>query len=129
MSGSRSAGQALNFFRRGILLLVNVLVSVLIIFMMFHACKMCYGICYEIYGPVVVEKAPGTDIRFSISKDESMHKVAKELYDGGLIVNRYSFYIRTMLIDRDEMKLKPGDYILNTSMDYEEILDMLTKSD
>lgn len=57
MSGSRSAGQALNFFRRGILLLVNVLVSVLIIFMMFHACKMCYGICYEIYGPVVVEKA------------------------------------------------------------------------
>ena len=47
---------------------------------MFHACKMCYGICYEIYGPVVVEKAPGTDIRFSISKDESMHKVAKELY-------------------------------------------------
>ena len=116
MSGSRSAGQALNFFRRGILLLVNVLVSVLII-------------CYEIYGPVVVEKAPGTDIRFSISKDESMHKVAKELYDDGLIVNRYSFYIRTMLMDRDEMKLKPGDYILNTSMDYEEILDMLTKSD
>ena len=39
MSGSRSAGQALNFFRRGILLLVNVLVFVLIIFMMFHACK------------------------------------------------------------------------------------------
>lgn len=34
-----------------------------------------------------------------------------------------------MLMDRDEMKLKPGDYILNTSMDYEEILDMLTKSD
>ena len=129
MSGSRSAGQAFNFFRRGILLLVNVLVFVLIIFMMFHACKMCYDICYEIYGPVVVEKAPGTDIRFSISKDESMYKVAKELYDDGLIVNRYSFYIRTMLMDRDEMKLKPGDYILNTSMDYEEILDMLTKSD
>ena len=89
----------------------------------------CFSICFEIYGPVVVEKAPGTDIRFSISKDESMHKVAKELYDDGLIVNRYSFYIRTMLMDRDEMKLKPGDYILNTSMDYEEILDMLTKSD
>ena len=124
-----NSGQALSFFRRSILLLVNVLAAVLLSFMIFHACRFCYALCYEIYGPVVAEKAPGTDKSFSVKENESMYRVAKDLYDNGLIVNGYSFYIRTMLMDRDEIKLKTGDYILNTSMDYEEILDMLTKSD
>lgn len=129
MDRSRNSGQALSFLRRGMLLLVDVLVVILLSFMIFHACKVCYNLCYEIYGPVVVEKAPGTDIKFSVDKDETMYKVAKNLYNEGLIVNGYSFYVRTMLMDKDEVKLRPGDYVLNTSMDYEEILDMLTKSE
>lgn len=129
MTRSQNSGQALKFFRRGILLLVDVLVAILLSFMIFHACKMCYGLCYEIYGPVVVEKSPGTDIRFTVGENESMYRVAKKLYADGIIVNNYSFYARTMLMDKDEIKLKPGDYVLNTSMDYEEILDMITKSE
>lgn len=129
MDRSQNSGQALNFLRRGILFLVDVLIVILFCFMIFQACKMCYDLCYEIYGPVVAEKAPGTDIQFSVDKNESMYKIAEGLYYHGLIVNQYSFYVRTLLMDRDEVKLKPGNYVLNTSMDYEEILDMLTKSD
>lgn len=127
MNKSLNSGYALKFFRRGVILLVDVLIIILLGFMIIHACKTCYDLCYEIYGPVVVEKAPGTDIHFSVKKNESAYKVAKNLYKEGVIVNSYSFYARTMLMDRNE--LKPGDYVLNTSMDYEEILDMLTKSE
>ena len=74
-----------------------------------------------------MEEAPGTDKEFSVSKGESMHKVADTLYNKGLIVNKYSFYARTRLMDKDEIKLKPGIYTLNTSMGYEEILDILTQ--
>lgn len=123
------SGQALSFLRKGILILVDILVAVLLCFMIFHMCRACYNLCYEIYGPVVVEEAPGTDREFEVGKNESMSRIAQRLYKDGLIVNRYSFYIRTKLMDKDEVKLKAGKYTLNTSMDYEEILDMLTKSD
>ena len=123
------SGQALSFLRKGILVLVEILIVILFTFMIFHMCRICYDLCYEIYGPVVVEEAPGTDREFEVNNNESMYKVSERLYKDGLIVNRYSFYIRTKLMDKDEVKLKPGIYTLNTSMDYEEILDMLTKSD
>ena len=50
-------------------------------------------------------------------------------YNKGLIANKYSFYVRTRLMDKDEIKLKPGIYTLNTSMGYEDILDILTQSE
>ena len=129
MSKAGKTGQAINLLCRWLLLLVNILVFFLLIFIIVHACKASYDLCYEIYGPVVVEDAPGTDRKFTVSEGESMHKVADELYSAGLIVNKYSFYVRTKLMDKNEVKLKAGEYTLNTSMDYEEILDMLTQSD
>ena len=56
-------------------------------------------------------------------------KLRITLYNKGLIVNKYSFYARTRLMDKDEIELKPGIYTLNTSMGYEEILDILTQSE
>lgn len=129
MDESLKSGHALEFLCKGILLLVNIVLLFLITFLIIHACRACYSLCYEIYGPVVAEKAPGTDRKFNVTEGESMYKVADNLYKEGLIVNKYSFYIRTKLMDRDEVKLKPGEYMLNTSMDYEEILDLLTQSD
>lgn len=129
MEKSKKSDQALKFLCRGLLLLVNILVFLFIIFILFHACRAFYNFGYEIYGPVVVEEAPGTDKEFSVSKGESMHKVADTLYNKGLIAKKYSFYVRTRLMDKDEIKLKPGIYTLNTSMGYEEILDILTQSE
>ena len=107
MEKSKKSDQALKFLCRGLLLLVNILVFLFIIFILFHACRAFYNFGYEIYGPVVVEEAPGTDKEFSVSKGESMHKVADTLYNKGLIANKYSFYVRTRLMDKDEIKLKP----------------------
>lgn len=129
MERTRKSDQALKLLCRGLLLLVNILVFLFIIFILFHACKAFYNLGYEIYGPVVAEKTPGTDKEFTVSKGENMYKVADSLYNRGLIANKYSFYIRTRLMDKDEIKLKPGIYTLNTSMGYEEILDILTQSD
>lgn len=129
MAKSLKSGHALEFLRKGILLLVNTIVLFLVIFMIIHSCRACYSLCYEIYGPVVVEKSPGTDKKFSVAESDTMYKVAGNLYEEGLIVNKYSFYIRTKLMDKDEIKLKSGEYMLNTSMNYEEILDLLTQSD
>ena len=60
MEKNKKSDQALKFLCRGLLLLVNILVFLFIIFILFHACKAFYNFGYEIYGPVVVEEAPGT---------------------------------------------------------------------
>ena len=49
--------------------------------------------------------------------------------NGGVIVNRYSFLVRARLSMADGRGLREGDYTLNTSMTYEEILDKVLKSE
>ena len=52
--------------------------------------------------------------------------VAERLEQENLIVNSRSFYIRTRLMDPETVMLRPGEYMLNTSMTYEEIINQMT---
>ncbi len=45
-----------------------------------------------------------------------------------MIVDKYSFYARTQLLEQDTVILRPGTYVLRTNMDYQEIIDILTVS-
>ena len=114
--------------RQGLFALVSVLIAGMVIYGVFRMCEAGYGFCYEIFGPVVVDEAPGEDKGFEVFEHESMEQVAERLASEGIIANRLTFYIRTRLMDSDEINLVPGKYTLNTSMDYEEIIDILTVS-
>ena len=61
--------------------------------------------------------------------DDSLSDVSERLQENGLIVNKYTFMVRTKLMDPEKTVLRPGKYMLNTSMDYEEIINQLTFSD
>jgi UPF0755 protein len=50
-------------------------------------------------------------------------EIAKKLEFNNLIVNKYSFYLKTKFKDYNVF---PGTYVLNTSMDYDEILTVIT---
>lgn len=78
---------------------------------------------YRIFGTVTAEEAPGRDLKITIDKGESTMSIAKKLEDFSLIVDRYSFYIRVKLT---EQKIIPGTYLINSSMDYDEILELIT---
>lgn len=116
----------LNSLRYILSLCVNILIIGLVVYGIGQICVSGYHFCYEIFGSVVVEEAPGTDREFEVKPDSDMLQVAKELEQEGLIVDCYSFYIRTQLMDSGDVILSPGTYVLNTSMDYEEIIDQLT---
>ena len=80
---------------------------------------------YQIFGEVSVQKAPGTDLEFTINEGESTMAIAQRLEYGKLVVNKYSFYIRAKL-DTAGAGILPGTYELNTSMTYGEILSVIT---
>lgn len=116
------AGLALNFTSFMLQMFVTVLFYVIVILIVSNLSSSAYDFCYEIYGTVTVDKAPGRDVTIQIEEGESTKNVAKKLELNRVIVNDTTFYIRTKL---SEKTIFPGTYILNTSMSYEEILDVI----
>lgn len=120
--------RTLNTLRFLLALCLNLLLMILVSYGIGSACLQGYHFCYEIFGSVVVEDAPGTEQTFQVTESDTMWEVAERLEQENLIANCYSFYIRTKLMDPRTVDLRPGEYVLNTSMTYEEIINQLTTS-
>ncbi|MCR5330355.1 MAG: endolytic transglycosylase MltG [Lachnospiraceae bacterium] len=100
-----------------------------------RAANYSYDFAYQIFGDVAVEAAPGRDVKVTIMKGESTMNIASKLQDAKVIVNKYSFFVKLKLMelgkkDNDPETSKydvmPGTYILNTSMSYNEVLDIIS---
>lgn len=108
---------------------VEILLVLLIVFGIIKCCQSSYHFCYEVFASVSVDEKPGKNKVFQVRESDDMYHVAKRLGKEKLIKNPYSFYVRTMMMDQTEIVLRPGSYVLNTGMDYEEIINELTMSE
>ncbi len=99
----------------------------LVIYFVLQGCYKSYVFCYQIFGSVGMQN-PGEDVQFQVEEGDTMRSLSKKLEDKGLIKDSLSFYIRTQIMDEQQTKLRAGTYILNTHMDYEEIINQLTVS-
>ncbi len=113
------------FIYHVILLVIEMLVVLLVLSVIASGCRMTYQFYYEVFGSVTIDRAPGRDIEFQIRESDTMFQVAKRLSEEGLVVSPYSFYARVSMMERGRIKLYPGSYLLNTAMDYEDIIDRL----
>ena len=86
--------------------------------------KYSYQFCYQLFGPVSVDSEENAkEVEFYIELGDSTKEVAKKLERCGLVVNDTTFYIKTKMLD---CTILPGNYILNSGMDYEEILTVIS---
>jgi UPF0755 protein len=104
-------------------LLMNIIFYILVIILIVNVSKKAYEFTYQLYGPVSVEEKPGREIIFQINKGESTMDIASKLEINRAIVNKYSFYLKTKL---QNLNIMPGTYVINSSMTYREILDIIT---
>ncbi|WP_312369882.1 hypothetical protein [Lachnoclostridium sp.] len=123
MAKSDSTKVALKITSAVLRVFLNILFYIAIILVLIQAVKITYNFSYQLFGSVSVEAEPGIDTEFQIAKGESTMDVARKLEAGNIIVNKYSFYLKTKF---KEYNIYPGTFILNTSMDYDEILDVIT---
>ena len=122
-----SSAAALKSARIVLGIILSVIFYVLVIIFISRFCRSVYDFGYQIFGNVSVTDAPGTDIDFTIKESESTMSVAAKLEYNKLVVNKYSFYIRAQLSASGEgSPILPGTYELNTSMNYDEILSVIT---
>lgn len=104
-------------------MLLNIFFYILVVILIINVSKYAYTFTYQLYGPDTVDEAPGREIVFQIKKGESKMDIATKLELNHAIKNKYSFYLKTKL---QEYVIIPGTYIINSSMTYDDILDVIT---
>jgi UPF0755 protein len=110
-------------------LFLNILFYVLVVFAIMKLSTAAFEFSYQVFGNVVVEEAPGTDVEIKIQEGESSSSIARKLAVQKLVVNQYSFYLRAKLTTGSDKPILPGNYTLNTSMNYDDILSIITDKD
>ena len=117
---ARAALSILNFFFRTFL---NVVFYGVVAFGIYYAATNVYDFCYQITGDATCEEEPGRDVTVQIKKGETTMAVCTKLESYKIVKNKYSFYLKIQLF---EYKIMPGTFELNTSMTYNEILEVIT---
>ena len=109
-------------------IILNVLFYVVAIIVVMRFSTAAYELSYQIFGNATVQDAPGMDKTVTINQGDSTVKIASMLEEEGIIVNKYSFIIRAKISISDRHPIIPGAYVLNTSMPYETILEIITRT-
>ena len=109
-----------SFILRGLLNIIFVILAVIVVI---YGIRTAYNFTYQLYGPVTVDEEPGRTIPIRINKGESSMDIASKLEQNRVIVDKYSFYFKVKLQNKVIM---PGTYKVNSSMTYDEILDIIT---
>lgn len=104
-------------------LLLNIIFAVTVVIFVIYGSQKAFDFTYQLYGPVTVEQEPGRDIPIQINKGESTMDIASKLELNRVIVDKNSFYFKTKLQNK---LIMPGTYRLNSSMTYDEVLDVIT---
>ena len=117
---AKAALSILNFFFRTFL---NIVFYAVVAFGIYYAATNVYEFCYQITGDTTCEVEPGRDVTVQIKRGESTMAVCNKLESYKVVKNAYSFYLKIQLF---EHKIMPGTFELNTSMTYDEVLDIIT---
>lgn len=125
---SKGVSTALSVLSGVLQITVVIIFYFLIIVGIKNGVTMAYQLSYEVFGNVSAEAAPGRNIEVVIGTTNEK-KIAELLQEKGIIANEYSFLLREKLSVTKSHPIEPGVYVLNTAMNYEEILNILTNKE
>lgn len=105
--------------------LLNILFYVIVVMLITKYSGVAYDFAYQVFGEVAAAEAGETvkDVTITIKKGESTMSIASKLEMNRVIDNKYSFYLRAKLF---QSNIKTGKYVVNASMTYGEILDVIS---
>ncbi len=106
---------------------VELLVDVLIVYVFIKAFALSFNFAYDVFHDSAKNPGDRNYVVVKIEPYSSTSKIADQLYDAGVIENKYVMILR-MKVGEYGDKIKPGKYGLSASMTYEEILGVITGS-
>ncbi|MGN1084641.1 MAG: hypothetical protein ACI4QX_06535 [Lachnospiraceae bacterium] len=120
---SQQAKAALDIIGYLLGILLNLVFYAVVAFGLYFVATNVYEFSYQVFGDRVCEAAPGRDVEIHIEEGESTMEIAENLYMNKVVINKYTFYLKVRLF---EYPIMYGTFRLNTSMTYDEVLDVIT---
>ena len=106
-------------------LMIDILFYTLVILAVIKFSQYGYNFCYQLFGSVAVDKeGEGKEVEFFIQAGDSTKEVASKLKREGIIIDRFSFYAKSLL---SKSNIQPGTYTLRSDMDYDTILKIICR--
>lgn len=106
------------------LFLLRTSIVVLVIVGIYKLGEYAYNCGYSIVADTAAEPEPGRDLKVTLTSDMSVKETAQLLERRGLVHSADIFQIQ-LKINKYEDSLKPGEYILNTSMTPKELMQVM----
>ena len=106
---------------------LRILVYICAVLLIVFAGKTAYSFGYLIFDdhPMAETKEEGQDVTVIVGEDDDVYQIGQTLEEKGLIERPVIFWVQEKLSDY-RGKIQPGTYILNTSQNAEEMLDILS---
>ena len=104
---------------------VELLMDVLIVYVIVRGFSLAYSFSYEVFSDSAKNAGDTSYSVVKIEPDFTSMSVSEQLYDKGVIKNKYVMLAKIKLGEygRD---IRPGKYALSPSMTYDEILKIIT---
>lgn len=106
------------------LFLLRLAIFILVLVGIYRVGEYAYTYCYSIVSDAAAEEAPGRDVAVNLTSDMTAKNVAQLLEKKGLVKDAKIFRLQLKANDYDD-KLKPGSYVLNTSMSPKEMMKIM----
>ncbi len=107
--------------------LIKIAIAVVVVMFIYRGSLIAYEYGYRIFEePAMAEEGEGRDVVVTIQEGMSAKEMGELLYMKGLIRDEKLFQIQYFLSEFKE-DLLPGTFTLNTSLQVEEMLEVMTK--
>lgn len=106
---------------------VKIVSFVLIMMVIYRLGSMAYSYGERLFGEPPMAEAPGEDITVTIEASDDMDSIARKLEEAGLIRDA-DFFVLQEKVYGYKSEIEPGDYVLNTSQNAEELMQVLYSS-
>ena len=123
MSKSNTSKIVLKMTGSVLQLFIKIIVYTILILLIVRAGGQAYTFTYRLFGSVRMDTI-GMNVTIQINENESDMNVASKLELNKVIPDKYSFCFKMKLA---KAELQPGEFVVNTSMDYDEIIAVLTE--
>lgn len=104
---------------------VHILVTLLIIMLIYAGAMRCYDFGYRIFTDTPMSLEPGRDVTVIINEGYSTRQIGTLLKENGLITDAVVFVAQEKLSEYAG-EIKPGVYVLNTSMTAEQMIAVMS---
>ena len=109
-------------------MVIRICILIICVFVIYNVGKKAYDFGFRIFSEGPMSEAPGRDIIVSTEEGDGLTDIAKKLEDKGLVSDWMIFFAQAKLSE-NKGTIEPGTYTLNTSMDSNAMMAVLTRTE